>query len=167
MERLARLRAEESSPRLLLAGTSSGPLIEGFSRLGARVTVDGEDLPNLPLGYADETFELLFGFDLLDRLDDQTGRALGAEWARVLRRGGRAYVIAHPPEASRARPLKVEMGEGGELWISERDAAAGAPIRGRGNRALETLLAPLELDSICLRRDGMREILFKRDPNGG
>jgi SAM-dependent methyltransferase len=164
-ERLARRRAEESSPRLLIAGTTPGPLIEGFSQLGARVTVDGEERPSLPLGYADETFELLLAFDLLDHLDDQAARGLGAEWARVLRRGGCAYLIARAPEAARGRPLRIEMDESGGLWIAERDEAAAVPVRGRGNRALETLVAPLELDAICLRRDGMREILFRR-PSG-
>jgi hypothetical protein len=139
-------------------------LIEGFSRLGARVTVDGESLPSLPLGHADETFELLLGFDLLDQMDDTTGRALGAEWARVLRRSGRVYLLARPPEAARGRPLKVEMDESGGLWISERPDEGLLTVRGRGNRSLESLLAPLELDAICLRRDGMREILFRRTP---
>jgi hypothetical protein len=118
------------------------------------------------LGHADETFELLLGFDLMDQLDDTAGRALGAEWARVLRRGGRVYMLARPPEANRGRPLRVEMDEGGALWISEREGEGSLPVRGRGNRSLESLLAPLELDAICLRRDGMREILFRRTPGG-
>jgi len=165
-DRIHRRREQGEAPRLLLAGVTAGPLIEGFSRLGARVTVEGESVPALPLGHADETFELLLGFDLLDHLDDITGRALGAEWARVLRRGGRVYMVVRPPEATRGRPLRVEMDESRGLWISERQGEGTIAVRGRGNRSLESLLAPLELDAICLRRDGMREILFWRTPGG-
>jgi hypothetical protein len=75
-------------------------------------------------------------------------------------------MLARPPEANRGRPLRVEMDEGGALWISEREGEGSLPVRGRGNRSLESLLAPLELDAICLRRDGMREILFRRTPGG-
>lgn len=164
VERLTRRREQGDPPRLLLAGFTAGPLIEGFSRLGARVTVDGEDVPALPLGHPDGTFELLLGFDLLDHLEEAAARGLGAEWARVLRRGGLVYVLARAPETVRGRPLKVEMDESGSLWIAERADAGSQPVTGRGNRSLERLLSPLELDAICLRRDGMREILFRRPP---
>lgn len=160
--RIEQLRERGEAPRLLIAGVPEGSLIEGFSKLGARVTVDGDELPVLPLGHADETFDMIFGADTLDQLADDPARSLGSEWARVLRPGGWLYLFARPVGERRGRRIRAELDGTARLWLGERAGDAPATVEPRGNSSLEALTQPLELDGICLRRDGIREILFRR-----
>jgi SAM-dependent methyltransferase len=160
--RIERLRERGEAPRLLIAGMPGGSMIEGFSRMGVRVTVDGDELPVLPLGHADATFDMIFGADTLDQLADEPARSLGGEWARVLRPGGWLYLLARPPGERRGRRIRAELDQTARLWLGERVGDALGAVEARGNSSLEALVQPLELDGICLRRDGIREILFRR-----
>ncbi len=160
-DKIARRLEEGACYRVLIAGPPSGRTIETFSRRGARVTVDGEDLPELPLSHADETFDLVLGLDLIDLLEDEAAAALGAEWARVLLPGGKVFLVSRSAAARLTAGERLEVLEDASLHPVARGGTRSRLIE-RGNRALERLFRPLLVDEILLRRDGLREVVYKR-----
>ncbi|MDQ7006891.1 MAG: class I SAM-dependent methyltransferase [Acidobacteriota bacterium] len=160
-EKIERRSEEGSAYRVLIVGPPSGRTIETFSRHGARVTVDGEDWPELPLSHADAAFDLVVGLDLVDLLEDETAAALGAEWARVLVPGGKVFLVSRTGAARLSSAERLEVLEDASLRALPR-AGTRSRLISRGNRALERLLEPLIVDEILLRRDGLREVVYKR-----
>lgn len=160
LRRLER-QAEEGGegPRVLLHGPPSGRSIETFHALGARVTVEGETVPQLPLGYPDRQFDLILAADVLDRLEDESARRLAAEWARVLTPRGRVLLLARQIGVSMPA-FRVDVAPGGllELTGSKRLAPRVFP---RSNREIHKIVAPLAVQAIALRRDGLREISLR------
>lgn len=161
LDRIERRAEEGNAFPLLLVGPPSGPTIETFSRRGARVTVDGDERPELPLGHGNEAFELILALDLIDYLDDEQAGRLGPEWARVLVPGGRVYMVSRSRRAQLAEGLRLEVVEPGSLVARPRQALT-AQVVYRSNAGFDGLLAPLRPDEILLRRDGLREVIFKK-----
>ncbi|MDH3284402.1 MAG: class I SAM-dependent methyltransferase [Acidobacteriota bacterium] len=159
---VARQIESGESCRVLVCGPPSGPTIEVFSGIGCRVTVEGERTQRVPLDYPDDTFELLLGFDQLDFLDDESARALVAEWRRVLRPGGRVYMLSRQNAGQMAAArLRVDVRTDGSLELRPSPDLADRP-RKRSNRQIQTMLAPMAVDELYLRRDGLREISGKK-----
>ncbi len=152
-----RLAESGGTCRVLLCGPPSGPTIETFSGRGCRVTVEGDAVPVVPLEHADGTFDLLLVFDQLDFIDDEKASALAAEWARVLKSGGRVYLLSRQKSKGDRPRLRVDVLGDGRLGLKPLRSAGGGPHL-RSNREIETALAPLRVDEILLRRDGLREI---------
>lgn len=169
-QRIASLRrqAQSGPARVLLTGPASSRSIETFHGLGCRVTVDGDRIPELPLGAADEWYDLVLGYDTLDLLGDAEARALAQEWARVLRSGGALYLLARRELAQAPPPLRVDVAEDGALQLTSLRAAEHdheqerSVVRTRQNADFTRLLAPLAVEEIALRRDGWREILGRK-----
>lgn len=155
---LARAVEHGRVPRVLLCGPPSGTTIETFTGLGCRVTVEGGDAASVPIEQPRDAFDLLLGFDVLDRLDDEAAAPLVAEWARVLAPGGRAYLLARAVHFEGSAALRCEVLPGARLRLSESSRGAGSPIT-RQNRELEALVRPLDVAEILLRRDKLREVL--------
>ena len=157
-ESLARAVEHGRTPRVLLCGPPSGTTIETFTRQGCRVTVEGGDAASVPIDQPDNTFDLLLGFDVLDRLDDEQAAPLVAEWARVLAPGGRAYLLARAVHFEGSVAFRGEVLPGARLRLAESRLGGGS-VRTRQNRELESLVRPLEVAEILLRRDKLREVL--------
>ncbi|MFN7965261.1 MAG: class I SAM-dependent methyltransferase [Acidobacteriota bacterium] len=156
-----RRKAQEGTPRVLLCGPASSRSIETFHALGCRVTVEGDAQPCIPLAALDESLDLILGFDALDLQSDADARALAAEWARVLKVGGALYLLARR-EPTQAPPfLKIDVSEDGSLKLNSLLEPAPT-IRIRQNADFSRMVAPLMVDEIALRRDGLREILCRK-----
>ena len=159
--RYAERQAESGGAcRVLLCGPPSGPTIETFSARGCRVTVEGEAVPVLPLEHADGAFDLLLVFDQLDFLDDEKASALAAEWSRVLKSGGRIYLLSRQKSKGGRPRLHVDVRSDGMLALKTLGPGGGGTNL-RSNRQVEMLLEPLKVEEILLRRDGLREISGK------
>ena len=107
------------------------------------------------------TVKVRIGFDALDLQSDADARALAAEWARVLKVGGALYLLARR-EPTQAPPfLKIDVSEDGSLKLNSLLEPAPT-IRIRQNADFSRMVAPLMVDEIALRRDGLREILCRK-----
>lgn len=156
-----RRKAQDGTPRVLLCGPASSRSIETFHTLGCRVTVEGDAQPSIPMKAESESLDLILGFDALDLQSDTGARALAAEWVRVLKVGGALYLLARR-EVTQAPPfLKIDVSEDGSLKLNTLVEPAPT-IRIRQNADFSRLVAPLTVDEIALRRDGLREILCRK-----
>jgi SAM-dependent methyltransferase len=161
LESAARRSAEGRPPRVLLTGPVAQVTMDSIAGAGCRLTVEGEFFPELPLAYPDDRFDLILGLDVLDLLPDDRARAQAAEWARVLAPGGSLYLVARR-DPSQVPPLvRIDIHPGGGLTmhpLGERHAL----VQPRQNREFEVLVRPLAVHEISLRRDGLREILCRK-----
>lgn len=153
--------AEGGTPQVLLVGPPTGSLIEVFNQRGGRVTVEGEDRPSLPLALDDESFDIILAFDLLDFLPDDDVMALAKDWARVLKPGGRVFLVARSTRDRSARRFRPEGGPDGSLVLVPRQESSTL-FHPRANAEWHKVTGALELGEIVLRRDGLREISLKR-----
>jgi SAM-dependent methyltransferase len=160
MEWVQRRADRGEVPRVLVAGPPSGRTIETFTNIGCRVTIEGDDLPSLPLDHPDRSFDLVLGLDVLELLDDERARAVAAEWVRVLATGGQLYLLTAPrePEPSVSR---IDVTRDGALEFHATPRRVSRIAR-RHNREIERMLEPLKTEEIFLRRDGRREILARK-----
>ncbi len=154
-------RASGTKPaRVFLVGAPTGSVLEVFSGRGARVTVDGEEPPKIPLTQPDAAFDIVLGLDVIDFVDDGELSGLASEWARVLAPGGRVYLLSRSERSPIARRLRAEAREDGGIVLEPLPRATAHAVR-RPNRELYALFPPLVVDQFVLRRDGMREILLQ------
>jgi SAM-dependent methyltransferase len=160
---LARRVERGETPAVLLAGQPSGKSIEAFTKLGCRVTVEGDGEDRVPIEAPAHAFDLILGFDVLDLLDADHAPPLVAEWQRVLREKGQVFLLTRAEHARWPRDLRFDVREGGRMRIVE-GGSTRAGLQVRTVRALEKLLAPLEVIEIQLRRDGLREVLAQKRP---
>lgn len=148
-------------PRVLLAGPPSGQTIETFHGVGCRVTVAGDDQPEGSIGLPDRSLDLVLGYDLLDLLDGRRARMVCEEWARLIRPSGGLYLLARRDAGVYPPPWRVDVLPDGVLRLVP---VPGDPpvVHPRANREIEELVRPLSVRDIHLRRDGLREILCRR-----
>lgn len=149
------------TPRVLLSGPPSGPMIESFTRIGCRVAVEADDAARVPISQPDDTFDLVLGFDALDTLDDEKARALTAEWTRILRPAGRLYLVTRAAHNDVRDALRFEIDSRGSITVHRLRPLAAFLFR-RSSRELEQIVAPLAPDENFLRRDGLREFLSRK-----
>lgn len=161
LEGLQRQSEHGLLPRVLLTGPPTGPMIEAFTKIGCRVSVEADDAARVPITQPDNTFDVILGFDALDVLDDEPARELTAEWARVLRASGRLYLITRAKHNEEREALRFEIERGGGILIRRLRPIASAFFR-RSSRELEQLVSPLLPDEDFLRRDGLREFLCRK-----
>lgn len=148
------------TPRVLLCGPASSRTIETFHSIGCRVTVEGDDHPSVPLAAADESFELILGYDALDTVDDVDAQAIAVEWTRALKPGGKLYLLARR-EKGTIPPVKVDINEDGSLRLHLLSGDTRV-VHPRQNADFTRLTRPLSVEEIFQRRDGLREILCKK-----
>jgi SAM-dependent methyltransferase len=153
--------AASGSCRVLLFGPPSGRTIEAFSSAGCRVTVEGERTPKTRLDYGVDTFDLLLVLDLLDFLDERRAASLASEWQRVLRPGGRIYMLSRQKSREPGPRLRVDIRPDAKIELHPMPGGT-EQVRLRSNREIESLLAPLTVDEVHLRRDGLREIAGRK-----
>ncbi|MBP7147127.1 MAG: methyltransferase domain-containing protein [Acidobacteria bacterium] len=148
-------------PRVLLAGPMSQQTLDTVIGVGCRLTVGGEFLVETPLEYPDAAFDLVLGADLLDLMGDPAARALAAEWARVLRSGGRLYLIARREEKQVPPFVRTDIYPDGAVVLQPLPTHH-ASVHPRQNREFQEIVRPLKVDEIFLRRDGLREIVCRK-----
>ncbi len=162
LKSLGRRATGGQSPRVLIAGPPSGTTIETFHAAGCRVQVAGDDAPaDAPLPNEERSIDLVVGFDLLDLLDQPAARKVAAEWARVIRPAGRLYLLARHDRKTYPPPWRFDVLEDGTLRLTQL-AEGPRDVHLRQNREIEELVRPLALSDIFLRRDGLREIVCRR-----
>jgi hypothetical protein len=154
-------RGETTTPRVLACGPVSSTTIETFHAARCRVTVGGDELPQLPLEYPDHAFDLVLGYETLDRLDDGPAHELALEWQRILVAGGQLYLLTRREPTQAPPTLRVDISQDGTFRL-QTVGRVDAPIKVRQNADFTRLLAPMSIDEIALRRDGLRELLCRR-----
>ena len=159
---LPKRAAPGASPRVLVAGPPSGVTIETFHALGCRVTVAGDDRPEVRIDIEDKTVDLVLAFDLLDLLDRATARLAAGEWARVIRPSGGLYLLARQDKTIYPPPWRVDVHSEGTLHLVPLADAPARLVHTWQNREIEELVRPLALRDIFLRKGGLREILCRR-----
>jgi SAM-dependent methyltransferase len=161
LEGAVRRSAEGRPPRVLLAGPVGQVTVESIAGAGCRLTVEGEFFPALPLAYPDGRFDLVLGLDVLDLLPDDRARMQAAEWARVLGPGGTLYLIARRDPAQVPPLVRIDVHPDGGLAMCPLGQHHPLVLP-RQNREFEVLVRPLAVHEISLRRDGLREILCRK-----
>lgn len=158
---LPRRAAAGQVPRVVVAGPPSGQTIETLHASGCRVQVAGDDQAGDALNIEDRTIDLVVAFDLLDLLEQPSARKVAAEWARVIRPAGRLYMLARRDPTAYPPPWRFDMLPDGSLRLTQL-AEGPKVVHVRQNREIEELVRPLALSDIFLRRDGLREIVCRR-----
>ncbi|UCF67536.1 MAG: class I SAM-dependent methyltransferase [Acidobacteriota bacterium] len=166
LELVGRRSEQGRETHVLLLGPPSGESIETFSAAGAHVTVEGEDRLTPPLAYPDESFDLILASDVLDMLDDDEARELSREWRRILRPGGRVFLLVRRGTGRTIPRFRLDVARDGRLRLTPVPGSSSAS-RPRSNREIDSLMRPMRVDEIYLRRDGLREVAVKRQPRPG
>jgi hypothetical protein len=75
--------------------------------------------------------------------------------------GGQLYLLTRREPTQAPPTLRVDISQDGTFRL-QTVGRVDAPIKVRQNADFTRLLAPMSIDEIALRRDGLRELLCRR-----
>lgn len=161
-------------------GSASGPNVTFFSGLGCKLYIadlnnslfstttlaDRAEALDQALGReipANESFDLVLLWDLLDYLDDAEIRILGARLRPVCRATALLYGMVSYRKEIPDRPVRYEVRDLKTIG-SAVDSPLVRPAPLHKEPELAKLLPDFEVDSTYLLRHGMQEYLFRARP---
>jgi hypothetical protein len=113
-------------------------------------------------GYDDATFDGIVAWDLFNYYDAESGRAMAADIARILKPGGLVFAYFH------ARTLGVPPGPGRYRIVDEAridsEPFAGKPMPHHvfQNRDIEKMFTGMRIAELYFLKSGVREMLLEK-----